>query len=150
MQHFAEIKLFLRKKIPFPNLYDCRKHGASHNTSECPVTESKPALQNFRKFGNADDEGINNYLVVTPFHPICHTNNNKICGDVYKNLDQVIEIYVPTRARHRQCLTPWIISHTCKILKQLNTQKSLFEGKLTSYRKQQFQKLENSVTDSSE
>ena len=62
----------------------------------------------------------------------------------------MIEVYVPRRTRHRQCLAPWITSHTSNLLKQLKTEKALIERKPTSYRQQQVHKLENLVTDLSE
>ena len=62
----------------------------------------------------------------------------------------MIEVYVPRRTRHRQCLAPWITSYTSNLLKQLKTEKALLERKSTSYRKQQVHKIENAVTDFSE
>ena len=138
------------KDLSFPTLYDCTNHMAVHTTLECPVTQSKPAPQNFRSFGNADYAGINNYPAVNPFQPICHTNINKMCKELYQYLDQMIEVYVPRRTQPRQCLAPWITSHTSNLLKQLKTENALLKRKPISYRKQQVHKLENLVTDFSE
>ena len=131
-------------------LHYCKNHEAVHTTLESSVTESKPALQIFRSFGNADYEGINSYFAVTPLQPICHSNINKICEELYQYLDEMIRINVPRRTRHKQCLAPWISSHTSNLLKHLKTKKVLLERKSTSYRKQQVQKLGNLVTNSSE
>ena len=73
-----------------------------------------------------------------------------MCEELHQYLDQMIVVYVPRRTRHRQCLAPWITSHTSNLLKQLKTEKALLERKFNSYRKQQVQKLENLVTDLSE
>ena len=95
-------KLFFSERdISFPILYDCTNHEAVHTTLECFVSESKPTLQNFRSFGNMGYDVINNYFAVNPFQPICHTNTNKICKELYPYLDQMIEVYVPRRTWHR-------------------------------------------------
>ena len=73
-----------------------------------------------------------------------------MCKELYQYLDQMTEVYVPRRTRHRQCLAPWITSHTSNLLEQLKTEKAWLERKPTSYRKQQVHKLENLVTDFSE
>ena len=73
-----------------------------------------------------------------------------MCRELYQYLDQMMKVYVPRRTRHRQCLAPWITSHTSNLLKQLKTEKALLERKPTSYRKQQVHKLKNLVTDLSE
>ena len=70
--------------------------------------------------------------------------------ELYQYLDQMLEVYVPRRTRHRKCLAPWITSHTSNLLKQLKTEKALIGSKPTSYRKQQVHKLENLVTNFSE
>ena len=141
--------VFSEKGLRFRILYDCTNHEAVHTMLECPVTESKLALQKFRSFGNADYEGINNFLAVSPFQPICHKNITKMCEELYQYLDQMIDIYVPRRTRHRQCVAPWVTSHTSNLLKQLKTQ-TLLKRYPISYRKQPAQKLETLVFNSSE
>ena len=116
-QNMRDVEFYRNCFVSFSILYDITNHEAVHTTLECPVTESKPALQNFRSFGNADYEGINNCLAVNPFQPICHTNINKMCEELYQYLDQVIEGNVPRQIRHRQFLAPWITSHTSNVKK---------------------------------
>ena len=150
MAFYRNCLVSLEKDLSFPTLYNCTSHEAVHTTLECPVTQSKPALQNFRNFGNADDEGINNYLAVNPFQPICQTNTNKMLEELYQYLDQLIEVHVPRRTWHRHGLEPWITSHTSNLLKQLKTEIAFLERKPTSYWKQQVHKLETPVTNLSD
>ena len=70
-----------------------------------------------------------------------------MCEELYQYLDQTIGVYVPRRTRQRQCLAPWINSHTSNLFKQLKTENALLERKPTSCRKQQVHELEELVTD---
>ena len=96
-----------------------------HTKLDCPVIENKPALQNFRSFGNADYEDFNHYFAHNAFQPTCQTNINKMCEELYQYLDQTIEIYVPRRTRHRRRLALWITSILSNLPKKLKTQKNL-------------------------
>ena len=120
---------FREKHLIFTLLDDWSNPEAVHTTWEYTVTDSKPALQNCRSSGNEHNECTKNYLAVNPFQPICHTNNNKICEELYQYLGQMIEIYVPRRARNRQCLAPWRTSHTSILLTELKTQTAMLEKK---------------------
>ena len=141
---------FFGKNLTFPILNNCKKLKPVHATTDCPVTESKPTLQNLRSSQNADYEGVNNQVAVNPFQKKCHTNNNKVCEELDPYFDQMTELYVPRRTRLRQYLAPWIIGRTSSHLKQLKMQKYLLERKPARYQNQQIQNLENLVTDSSD
>ena len=93
---------------------------------------------------------INNNLSTEPFKPVCFTNIDNMCEEFYQYMDQIFEIHVPKRTRHRQKLPPWISSFTSYNMKRLQTQKWLLSEKPTSYRKQEVLKLENQLIESSE
>ena len=112
------------------------------------MTETKPLIQNFRSFGNADYVAINKHLVEKPFQSICYTNINKMSKKLTRYLDGIFDLYVPKRTRHRQSLPLWISCSTSILINKLKTQKRLLENKPTSYRKQLVLKLEKQVTDS--
>ena len=48
-------------------IYDCTDHEACNLSLECPLTECKPVLQNFRSFRNADYEVLHDSLLKNPF-----------------------------------------------------------------------------------
>ncbi|XP_075262534.1 uncharacterized protein LOC142354154 [Convolutriloba macropyga] len=134
----------------FSSIYDCSDLKSTQLTLECPSQDAKETLGNFRSFGNADYESINKILSTEPFKPVCFTNINNICEEFYQYMDQIFEVYVPKRTRHRQSLPPWISSFTSYNMKRLQTQKRLLSEKPTSYRKQEVLKLENQLIESSE
>ena len=150
MAFYRNCYIFVGKDHSFTRTYDCTDHDAIHLSIECPVTEPKPVPQSFRSFGNADYDGMNKFLEDNPFPPICHTNVNTMCEELYQYVDKVVETYVPRRTRHRQGLPPWISAFTSNLMKKLKTQKRLLERKPTSYRKAAVMKLENLVTESAE
>ena len=125
-------------------LYDCRNHEAVHTTLESSVTESTPEFQKFWKWG------LRRHQQLLCSHSIPANLSLEHQENMRRTLDEMIGINVPIRTRHKQCLAPWISSHTSNLLKHLKTKKVLLERKSTSYRKQQIQKLGNLVADSSE
>ena len=131
-------------------IYDCSDHNAIMLSIECTVSEPKPYLENFRSFGNADFEGINNFINENPFEPVCHTNINKMHEEYTQYLDEIIKSFVPLRTRHRQSLPPWITSSTSNLIKKLQTKRQSCILKPTNYRRQQVKLFENLVTESSE
>ena len=134
----------------FPSIYNLTDHEAIRLSLENPVTETKPLIQNFKSFGNADFDAINEHLVEKPFQSICYTNINKMSEEFTRYLDGIFDLYVPKRTRHRRSLPPLISCGTSNLINKLKTQKRLLENKPTSYRKQLVLKLENQVTDSAE
>ena len=131
-------------------IYDCSDHNAIMLSIECTVSEPKPYLENFRSFGNADFEGINNFINENPFEPVCHTNINKMHEEYTQCLDEIIKSFVPLRTRHRKSLPPWITSSTSNLIKKLQTKRQSCILKPTNYRRQQVKLFENLVTESSE
>ena len=134
----------------FTSIYNLTDHEAIRLFLENPVTETKALIQNFKSFGNADLDAINDHLVEKPFQSICFTNINKMSQEFTRYLEGIFDLYVPKRARHRQSLPPWICCGTSNLINKLKAQKRLLEKKPTSYRKQLVFKLENPVTDSAE
>ena len=68
-------------------IYDCTDQEASHLSLKCPVTECNPVLQNFRRFGIADYDGLNDYLK-SPFEPICYTYIKNMYDELHQYLDK--------------------------------------------------------------
>ena len=134
----------------FPSIYNLTDHEAIRLSLENPVTETKPLIQNFISFGNADYDAINEHLVEKPLQSNCYTNINKMSEEFTRYLDGIFDLYVSKRTRHRQSLPPWISCGTSNLINKLKTQKRLMENKPTSYRKQLVLKLEIQVTDSAE
>ena len=56
------------------------------------MTEGKPLLQNCRSFGNADNDGSNDYLLKNGFKTICYTNINNMYVELHQCLDKAIDI----------------------------------------------------------
>ena len=112
----------------FPSIYNLIDHEAIRLSLENPVTETKPIIQNFRGFGNADYDAINEHLVEKSFQPICYTNIAKLCEEFTGYLDGIFDLYVPKRTRHRKSLPPWIFCGTPNLITKLRTQKRLFEN----------------------
>ena len=142
--------LFAELDHTFSYIYDVSDHQAIHLMLECSLMEKKPVMQNYRSFGSADYDGINDYLKANPFEPICYTDINNMCEEYYQYIDKALEIFVPRRTRHRQSLPPWISSFTSHLMKKLKTQKQQLQRKPTSYRQQQVARLEDLLIRSSE
>ena len=134
----------------FPSIYNLTDHETIRLSLENPVTETKPLIKNFRSFGNADYDAINEHLVEKHLQSICYTNINKMSEEFTRYLDGIFDLYVPKRTRHRQSLPPWISCGTSNLINKLKTQKRLLENKPTSYRKKLVLKMENQVTESTE
>ena len=90
----------------FPSIYTLTDHEAICLSLENPVTETKPLIQNFKKFGNVDYDAIKEHLVEKPFQSICYNNINKMSKEFTRYLDGIFDLFVPKRTRHRQSLPP--------------------------------------------
>ena len=73
----------------FPSIYNLTDHEAIRLSLEKPVTETKPLIQNFRNFGNADYDAINKHLIEKPFQLICYNNINKMSEEFTRYLDGI-------------------------------------------------------------
>ena len=111
----------------FPSIYNLTDHEAIRLSLENPVTETKPLIQNFKSFGNADYGVINEHIVEKPFQSICYTNINKMSREFTRYLDGIFDLYVPKRTRHRQSLLACISCGTSNLINKLKTQKQLLE-----------------------
>ena len=69
----------------FPSIYNLTDHEATRLSLENPVTETKPLLQNFRSFGNAEHDAINEHLVENSF--LCN-----IMHSVLRNIKRLRKI----------------------------------------------------------
>ena len=81
------------------------------------------------------------------FKPVCYTNINIMCGEMYDFFDKVAQATIPKSTRQRQSLPPWITPSTSNLMKKLNTQRKLEANKPTSYRKNIVGKFRNIVTE---
>ena len=81
----------------FPSIYNLTDHESIRLSLENPVTETKRLIQNFRSFGNADYDAINEQLVEKPFQSICYTNINRMSEEFTRYLDGIFDLYVPKR-----------------------------------------------------
>ena len=86
-------------------------------------------------------------IKIPDFKPMCYTNINNICEEMYDFFDKVAQATIPKRTRHSQSLPPWITPSTSNLMKKLNTQHKLVASKPTSYRKNIVRKFQNVVTE---
>ena len=76
----------------FPSIYNLTDHETIRLSLENPVSETKPLIQNFRSFGNADNDGVNEHLVEKPFQSICYNNINKMSEEFTWYLDAIFDL----------------------------------------------------------
>ena len=67
-----------------------------------------------------------------PFSPVCHTNINRMCEELYDYLENLVSQHVPRRTRRRQSLPPLVTSSTPNIMNKLRTQTRIYKLKPTS------------------
>ena len=134
----------------FTKTFNCSDHKAISFLVECPHTEMKPTIRNFRSFGRADYSEVNKMIKIADFKPVCYTSINNMCEEMFDFFDKVAQTTIPKRTRHRQSLPPWITPSTSNLMKKLNTQRKLVANKPMSYRKNIVRKLQNVVTEAAE
>ena len=115
-----------------------------------PFTTPKEPTVNFTSSGGADYESINAMLCLKPFKQICCSKIKNMYYALYGYLDQIIEMNVRRRTRHRQSLPSWITPYTSNLNNKLKIQQTMFKSKPTSYRKNRVMKLEKLVLKSSQ
>ena len=89
-------------------------------------------------------------IKIADFKPVCYTNINTMCKEMYDFCDKVAQATIPQSTRHRQSLPPWITPSTSNLRKNLNTQGKLVANKPTSCRKNVVRKFQNVVTEAAE
>ena len=119
----------------FSKIYNCSDHKAISILIECPHHEVKVAIENFRSFGSVDYNEIKKSILNEPFSPVCHTNINRMCEELYDYLENLVNQHVPRRTRRRQSLPPWVTPSTSNIMNKLRTQTIIYQLKPTSYRR---------------
>ena len=147
---YQNCHLFAELDKSFPSIYNLTDHEAIRLSLENPVAETKPFIQNFKSFGNAEYDARNEHLVEKLFQSICYNNINKMSEKFTRYLDGIFDLKLSKRTRHRQSLPPWISCGTSNLINKLKTKKPLLENEPTSYRKQLVLKRENQVTDAAE
>ena len=68
-------------------------------------------------------------IKIADFKPVCYTNINTMCEEMYDFFDKVVQATIPKKTRHRQSLPPWIAPKTSNLMKNLNTQRKLVAKK---------------------
>ena len=131
----------------FTKTFNSSDHKAISLLVECPNTEMKPILRTYRSFGRADYSEVSEMIKIADFKPVCYTNINNMCKEMYDFFDKVAQATIPKRTRHRQSLPPWITPSRSILMKKLNTQRKLVANKTTSYRKNIVRKFQNFVTE---
>lgn len=132
-------------------IYDCTDHSAICIKIDCPATRAvKAPRDHFLSYGSADFGDLRRKMIEIPFKPVCFTNVNNLCGELYEYFDLILTNSVPRRSRHRQSLPPWISPETSNLMKRLSTKKSQLARKPTSYRRNQVLRLENIVIEQAE
>ena len=89
-------------------------------------------------------------IKIADFKPVCYTNINNLCEEMYDFFDKVAEAKIPKRTRHRQSLPPWITPSTSNLMKKMNTQRKIVANKPTSYRKNIARNFPNVLTEAAE
>ena len=89
-------------------------------------------------------------IKIADFKPVCYTNINNMCEEMYDFFDKVAQATITKRTRHRQSLPPWITPSTSNLMKKLNTQRKLVANKPTSYRKNIVRNFQSVVTEAAE
>ena len=112
----------------FTKTFNCSDHKAISLLVECPDTEKKPTL---RTFGRADYSEVSEMIKIAEFKPVCYTNINNMCEEMYDFFDKVAQATIPKRTRHRQSLPPCITPSTSNLMKKLNTHRKLVANKPT-------------------
>ena len=131
----------------FTKTFNCSGHNAISLLVERPPTEMTSTLRTFRSFGRADYSEVNEMIKNADFKPVCKTNINNMCEDMYGFFDEVAQAMIPKRTRHRQSQPPWITKSTSNLMKKLSTQWKLVANKPVSYRKRIVRKFQNIATE---
>ena len=97
-----------------------------------------------------DYNEIKKSILSEPFSPVCHTNINIMCEELYDYLENLVNQHVPRRTRRRQSLPPWIALSTSNIMNKLRTQTRLYKLKPTSYRRNLILSLDKMVKEAVE
>ena len=70
---------------------------------------------------SVDYNEIKKSIQSEPFSPVCHTNINRMCEELYDYLENLANQHVPRKTRRRQSLPPWIKPSTSNIMNKLRT-----------------------------
>ena len=84
-------------------------------------------------------------IKIADIKPVCYTNINNMCEEMYDFFDKVAQATIPKKTRHRQSLPPWITPSLSNLMKKLNTQRKLVANKPESCRKNILRKFQNVV-----
>ena len=87
-------------------------------------------------------------IKIAEFKPVCYTNINDMCKEMYDFFNKVAQATIHKRTRHMQSPSPWITPSTSNLIKKLSTQLKLVAKK--PYRKNIARKFQNLVTEATE
>ena len=101
----------------FTKIFNCSDYKALSLLVECLHTEMNSTLRFFRCFGRADYSEVSKFIKIAVFKPVCYTNINTMCEEMYDFFDKVAQATFPKRTKHRQSLPPWITPSTSNLMK---------------------------------
>ena len=97
----------MHKKIEaVEKIYNCSDHTPIRLTVEVVHTENNTSLETFRSLVNADFDEMCTMMGTKPFNLMCHTNVYQMSEELYQQFEDLIDLNVPRRTRHRQSLPP--------------------------------------------
>ena len=91
----------------------------------------KDKMRTFRRFGRTDYSEVSKMIKYADFKPVCYTNINNMCEDMYDFFDNVAQAMIPKTTRRRQSLPPCISPSTSDLMKRLNNKRKLVANKPT-------------------
>ena len=86
-------------------------------------------------------------IKIADFKPVCYSNINHMCDEMYDFFDKVAQATILKRTRHRQSLPPWIEPSAFNLTKKLHTMRKLVANKRTSFWKIIARNFRNVVTE---
>ena len=98
---FSKIVTFMQLLTKFfAKIYNWSDHKAISIIIECPHHEVKFAIENFRSFGSVEYNEIKKSIPSEPFSPVCHTNINRMCEELYDYLEILVNLEERDVANH--------------------------------------------------
>ena len=97
-----------------------------------------------------DYNEIKKSILSEPFSPVCHTNINRMCEELYDYLENLVNQHVPRRPRRRQLLPPWVTPSTSNLMNKLRAQTRIYKLKPTRYRRNLILSLDKMVEEAVE
>ena len=118
-------------------------------TVEVLHPEKKSPLETIRSFGNSNFDEMCR-MITKSSNPVCNAKSNQMSEELYQSFEDLIDINLNRKTRHRPSLPPWITASTSNLMKRLQIQQQLLATKPTSYRKRHVETLRVVVIEDAE